>query len=38
MEEEELTGDMKDKLIEKVITYPGERMEIVWKFEEMSLQ
>lgn len=38
LEEEELTEDMKDKQIEKVIIYPGERMEIVWKFEEMSLQ
>lgn len=34
LEAEELTEDMKEKLIEKVIIYPNERMEIVWKFEE----
>ncbi len=34
LEEEELTEDMKEKLIKKVIIYPNERMEIVWKFEE----
>lgn len=34
LEEEELTEDMKEKLIEKVVIYPNERMEIVWKFEE----
>lgn len=33
LEEEELTEDMKEKLIEKVIVYPGKRIEIVWKFE-----
>lgn len=33
LEEEELTEDMKEKLIEKVIVYPGNRIEIVWKFE-----
>lgn len=33
LEEEELTEDMKEKLIEKVIVYPGYRIEIVWKFE-----
>ncbi len=33
LEEEELTEDMKDKLIEKVIVYSGNRIEIVWKFE-----
>lgn len=32
LEEEELTEDMKDKLIEKVVVYPGNRIEIVWKF------
>ncbi len=25
--------DMKEKLIEKVVVYPGNRIEIVWKFE-----
>ncbi len=33
LEEEELTEDMKEKLIEKVIVYSGNRSEIVWKFE-----
>ncbi len=33
LEEEEMTEDMKDKLIEKVVVYPGNRIEIVWKFE-----
>ncbi len=33
LEEEELTEEMKEKLIEKVIVYPGDRIEIVWKFE-----
>lgn len=33
LDEEELTEDMKEKLIEKVIVYPGNRIEIVWKFE-----
>lgn len=28
-----LEEDMKDKLIEKVVVYPGNRIEIVWKFE-----
>lgn len=32
LEEEELTEDMKDKLIEKVVVYPGNRIEIVWKY------
>lgn len=32
LEEEELTEDMKEKLIEKVIVYPGDRIEIVWKY------
>lgn len=31
--EEELTEDMKEKLIEKVVVYPGNRIEIVWRFE-----
>ena len=34
LEEEELTEDMKEKLIEKVIVYPGSRIEIVWKYEK----
>ena len=34
LEEDELTEDMKEKLIEKVIVYPGNRIEIVWKFGE----
>ena len=33
LEEEELTEDMKEKLIEKVIVYPENKIEIVWKFE-----
>jgi len=33
LEEEDLTEDMKEKLIEKVVVYPGNRIEIVWKFE-----
>lgn len=36
LEEKELTEDMKDKLIEKVVVYPGNRIEIVWKFEGHS--
>lgn len=32
LEEDELTEDMKEKLIEKVAVYPGNRIEIVWKF------
>lgn len=38
LEEEELTEDIKDKLIEKVVVYPGNRIEIVWKFEGYSLE
>ena len=34
LEEDELTEDMKEKLIEKVVVYPGNRIEIVWKFKE----
>ena len=34
LEEEELTEDMKDKLIEKVVVYPGNRIEIAWRFGE----
>lgn len=34
LEEDELTEDMKEKLIEKVIVYPGNRIEIVWRFKE----
>ena len=34
LEEDELTEDMKEKLIEKVVVYPGNRIEIVWRFEE----
>ncbi|MCM1286891.1 MAG: hypothetical protein NC240_01175 [Clostridium sp.] len=33
LEEEELTEDMKEKLIEKIIVYLGNRIDIVWKFE-----
>lgn len=32
LEENELTEDMKDKLIEKVIVYAEGRIEVVWKF------
>lgn len=32
LEEEERTEDMKEKLVEKVIVYPGNRIEIVWKY------
>lgn len=32
LEEEGLTEDMKEKLIEKVSVYPGNRIEIVWKY------
>ncbi|MBD5526537.1 MAG: hypothetical protein HDR04_19495 [Lachnospiraceae bacterium] len=32
LEENELTEDMKEKLIEKVVVYPGNRIEIVWRF------
>ncbi|HBA48737.1 MAG TPA: hypothetical protein DCZ91_13255 [Lachnospiraceae bacterium] len=34
LEESELTEDMKEKLIEKVIVYPESRIEVVWKFGE----
>ena len=34
LEANELTEGMKEKLIEKVIVYPGNRIEIVWKFKE----
>ena len=34
LEEDELTEDMKEKLIEQVVVYPGNRIEIVWKFKE----
>ncbi len=34
LEEDELTEDMKEKLIEKVVVYPGNRIEIVWRFKE----
>jgi uncharacterized cupredoxin-like copper-binding protein len=34
LEEEELTEDMKEKLIERVVVYPENRIEIVWKFKE----
>lgn len=34
LEEDELTEDMKEKLIEKVIVYPGNRIEIMWGFKE----
>lgn len=34
LEEGELTEDMKEKLIEKVVVYPENRIEIVWKFGE----
>ena len=34
LEANELTEDMKDKLIEKVVVYPGNRIEIMWKFGE----
>ena len=32
LEENELTEDMKDKLIEKVLVYEEGRIEVVWKF------
>ena len=38
LEEDELTEDMKEKLIEKVVVYPGNRIEIVWKFGEHPLE
>ena len=34
LEEDELTEDMKEKLIEKVVVYPRNRIEIVWRFGE----
>lgn len=34
LEEDELTEDMKEKLIEKVVVYPGNRIEILWRFRE----
>lgn len=34
LEEEELTEDMKEKLIKKVLVYSENRIEIVWKFGE----
>lgn len=34
LEEDELTEDMKEKLIEKVVVYLGNRIEIVWGFKE----
>ncbi len=34
LEETELTEDMKEKLIEKVLVYPGNKIEIVWRFGE----
>lgn len=37
LENEELTEDMKEKLIEKVFVYPDNRIEIVWKFKEHSI-
>ncbi len=38
LEEKELTEDMKEKLIEKVLVYPGNRIEIVWRFKEHPLE
>lgn len=32
LEENKLTEDMKDKLIEKVLVYEEGRIEVVWKF------
>ena len=34
LEEDELTEDMKEKLIEKVIVYPENRIEVMWRFRE----
>lgn len=34
LEEKKLTEDMKENLLEKVIIYPRNRIEIVWKVEE----
>ena len=36
LEQKELTEDMKEKLIEKVLVYPENRIEIIWKFKEPS--
>ena len=33
-----LTEDMKEKLIEKVVVYTGNRIEITWKFGEHPLE
>lgn len=30
----ELTEDMREKLMEKVIVYPENRIEVIWKFRE----
>ena len=38
LEGNELTEDMKDKLIEKVLVYAEGRLEIKWKFESNSLE
>ncbi|MBD5525308.1 MAG: recombinase family protein [Lachnospiraceae bacterium] len=38
LEEEELTEDMKEKLIEKVIVYPASKIEIVWKYKGHSIR
>lgn len=38
LEEEELTEDMKEKLIEKVIVYPASKIEIVWKYKGHSVR
>ena len=38
LEEEELTEDMKEKLIEKVFVYPESKIEIVWKFERHPME
>lgn len=34
LDEDKLTENMKEKLIEKVVVYSGNRIEIVWKFKE----
>ena len=38
LEGDELTEDMKEKLIEKVLVYPENRIEIVWKYGEHPLE
>lgn len=38
LEDDELTEDMKEKLIEKVVIYPHERIEIIWKFEDQPFK